>query len=207
MMQTVLTLDKVRTYRPIVSRWWARWWPAAVCFLGVLLAWNHYFTLVFNASTSLPFRGFIVLKQERNVHRGDFAAFPWERDRPYPRGLSFVKQVAGVPGDEVIMTADRRFFVRSQPSSTSDIPGSTESKTPVLRAVGKAKTHGSVGNMAGVPLEAGFTGVIPPGYLYMYAWAPDSLDSRYALLGLVRQDKIIGRAVPFWPIKPSANHF
>ena len=60
--------------------------------------------------------------------------------------------------------------------------------------VGQCKTRGRLGD----PLTPIASGEIPPGYVYMWAPHPDALDSRYAVMGLVRADHIVGRAVRLW---------
>jgi conjugal transfer pilin signal peptidase TrbI len=40
----------------------------------------------------------------------------------------------------------------------------------------------------------GPTGKIPPSHYYMAAPHPDSLDSRYALVGWIKDEHVIGRA-------------
>jgi hypothetical protein len=44
-------------------------------------------------------------------------------------------------------------------------------------------------------IEAVYTGTIPPHHYFMSAPNPDSLDSRYALVGWVDEQSIIGRAI------------
>ena len=47
---------------------------------------------------------------------------------------------------------------------------------------------------SGQPLAPGPTGTLPTGRFYVRAPHPDSLDSRYALLGWISESQIIGRA-------------
>jgi len=49
-----------------------------------------------------------------------------------------------------------------------------------------------------VPLEKGRVGVIPLGHVYVNADHQDSLDSRYALMGWVPNEIILGRAIPLF---------
>ncbi len=56
--------------------------------------------------------------------------------------------------------------------------------------VGLAKTHAKNGE----PLAAAEGGVIPPGEYFLATPNPDSLDSRYAEVGNVKELQIIGRA-------------
>ena len=128
-----------------------------------------HFCFGLNASGSLPHRFFLIHKGEL-PQRGQYVAFRWRGGGPYPAGATFVKIVAGLPGDTVT-GADRDFFVNGT-------------------HVGKAKTV----SRQGVPLELGPTGVLPAGRYYVQAPHPDSLDSRYRLSGWISQNQIIGRA-------------
>ena len=58
-------------------------------------------------------------------------------------------------------------------------------------ALGRAKTHGPSGRA----LEAIAPGTVPAGRFYLHGEQPDSYDSRYADVGLVAREKILGRAV------------
>ena len=57
--------------------------------------------------------------------------------------------------------------------------------------MGRAKTYA----LDGRPLEAIAPGTIPPGHYYLNASHRDSHDSRYAGIGLVPRERILGRAV------------
>jgi conjugal transfer pilin signal peptidase TrbI len=192
--------DRLCVFWGLARAWWSRWWLAAIVFVATLLIGSHYVTLVVNVTESLPHHVYLVLKQDRAVVRGDYAAFLWTGNRPYPSGLSFIKQVAGVPGDVVTVDANRRFQILEAPSAAELVRSAGEATGMAgrVRDVGEAKRYGSVGNMEGVPLELGFQGVIPVGRLYMHGWHADSLDSRYALLGLVDEARILGRAIPLF---------
>lgn len=127
------------------------------------------FSVGLNASASLPHRVFLIHKGELPA-RGQYVAFRWTGGGPYPAGATFVKTLAGTPGDTVTRIG-RDFFVNGE-------------------FVGTAKTQAR----SGVVLDAGPTGVIPPGRYYVRAPHPDSLDSRYLLTGWIAPSQIIGRA-------------
>ena len=57
---------------------------------------------------------------------------------------------------------------------------------PVARAKSRARD--------GRPLEAVAPGTVPPGRFYLHADHRDSHDSRYAEIGLVPRERILGRA-------------
>ena len=86
--------------------------------------------------------------------------------------VPYLKTVRGVPGMTVAVGEDGTVFLDGV-------------------AVGKAKTH----SLDGRPLEAIAPGTIPPGRYFLHADHPDSHDSRYAEIGLVPRDRILGRAV------------
>ena len=151
--------------RAHVSRW------ALFYVLGVAAAtvFQASFTLGINASPSLSHRVYLIHKGSLHA-RGELVAFRWPGGGPHRAGTTFVKILAGVPGDAVTRI-ERDFFVNG-------------------RAVGSAKrwsrTH--------LALEPGPTGTLPAAHYYVHASHPDSLDSRYALTGWITQDQIIGRA-------------
>ena len=166
--QAVMPFDGVAFHTKLtrhVHRWHLAYLLAASAF-----AWFHaHYTLGLNVTSSLPTRLFLIHPGEW-PRRGQYAAFRWQGGGPYPAGVTFVKQLAGVPGD-VVTRIDRDFFVSGLP-------------------VGHAKLT----SRQGLRLEPGPTGTIPADKYYLRAPHPDSLDSRYALVGWVAQAQIIGRA-------------
>jgi len=173
-----ITVDKVRTFVPMFGAWLKTGWVYLAAFAGGLLIFSHFFTFAVNASDSLPQRAFLVMKYDKALKPGDYVAFTWKGTMPYPKGLNFVKRVGGV-GGQFVEERNREFFVDGV-------------------SMGVAKTHGSRGNMMGVPLETGRVGVIPTGSVYANADHKDSLDSRYALMGWISNEVILGRAVPLF---------
>ena len=141
----------------------------ALPLVGAALWFQVHYTIGLNVTPSLPYRLFVIHKGERPA-RGDFVAFRWPGGGPYAAGATFVKEIAGLPGD-VVTRRERSFFVNGVP-------------------VGEAKTQ----SLAGETLEPGPTGIVPADAYYVRAPHPDSLDSRYALLGWVAQSTVIGRA-------------
>ena len=114
-----------------------------------------------------------------------YAAFPLFGEDPEPGDrvlfeppdavgspVPYLKTVRGVPGMRVTVTEDRTVLLDGVP-------------------VGRAKTHA----LDGRPLAAIAPGVIPPGHYYLFADHADSHDSRYAGIGLVPRERILGRAV------------
>jgi len=164
--RTKLHAERCKQRASIHLRRWA--WAYALLAAGLLLL-QQCFTLGINTSPSLPHRLYVILKQSHPV-KGALVAFRWHGGGPYRPGVTFVKILAGIPGDTVTRI-DRDFFVNGRP-------------------VGTAKPR----SRSGAPMHLGPQGILPPGLYYVYAPHPDSLDSRYALTGWIAQPQIIGRA-------------
>lgn len=142
--------------------------------LVAILAFARYFTLSINVSDSLPGTVFLIQKGTKPM-KGDLAAFRYAGGGPYHQGVLFLKRLVGVGGDTVMAHDEgdgyRDYFVNGQ-------------------GVGRSKPK----SRDGKPLEPGPTGTIPPHRYYMAGTHRDSLDSRYALVGWVHDDQIVGRA-------------
>jgi len=86
--------------------------------------------------------------------------------------VPYLKTVRGVPGMTVAVDADGTVRLDGEPA-------------------GRAKTRA----LDGRPLSAVAPGVIPAGHYFLHADHADSHDSRYAEIGLVPRERILGRAV------------
>ena len=157
------------TFRQTLGEHLRRWGFAYLLLVPGAALLQAHFAFGLNASPSLPQRLFLIHKGEL-PQRGQYVAFRWPGGGPYPAGVTFVKVIAGMPGDSVTRV-DRDFFVNGQ-------------------HVGQAKSASRRGD----PLEPGPTGVLPAARYYVQAPHPDSLDSRYRLTGWVCESQIIGRA-------------
>ncbi len=134
------------------------------------LWFDAHYTVALNVTESLPQRLFLIHRGEQ-PKRGDLRGLSLARAAaPTRRAATFIKVVAGVPGD-MVTQVDGDYFVNGHP-------------------VGRAKPV----SRQGIELEPGPTGTLPEGFYYVRAPHPDSLDSRYALTGWVSQAQIIGRA-------------
>lgn len=141
-----------------------------VAFVGL----SRYFTVCLNVSTSLPGTIFVVAKAAA-PDVGDLAAFRYQGDGPYERGALFLKRIAGLPGS-IVTVSDagagyRDYYVNGT-------------------FVGRAKPISKMG----MSLVPGPVGIIPDGHYYVAAPHPDSLDSRYALVGWISKEQIVGKA-------------
>lgn len=140
-----------------------------------IIAFSRYFILTINVSDSLPGKVFLVQKGSK-PQRGELAAFRYGGGGPYEQGVLFLKRALGTQGSQVVARDSgegfREYFVDGQ-------------------SVGRAKPF----SKTGMPLQAGPTGTIPFGHYYMMAPNPDSLDSRYSLVGWVSESQLVGRAI------------
>ena len=122
-----------------------------------------------NLSTSLDGHVY-VHKRGAPVQKGDLVAYRWRGGATYPPGTTFIKRVVGVPGD-VVKRVGNDYWVGDE-------------------HIGAAKPR----SRAGVPLTPAAAGVIAPGEYFVATPNPDSLDSRYALSGNIKQVQVIGKA-------------
>ena len=152
----------------------ARRAPVYLWLLVAVAAFGRWFALTLNVSDSLPGTVFLVHKGTR-PDKGELAAFRYAGGGPYERGALFLKQALGVAGSSVI---------------GKDVGSGYRDYSVDGRYVGRAKPK----SRTGMPLDPGPTGVVPTGHYYLAAPNPDSLDSRYALVGWVAEDQIVGRA-------------
>ncbi len=86
--------------------------------------------------------------------------------------VPYLKTVRGVPGMAVTVGPGGTVFLDGEP-------------------VARAKAHA----LDGRPLVAIAPGIVPQGHFYLHAGHVDSHDSRYAEIGLVAAERILGRAV------------
>lgn len=142
--------------------------------LVVIVAFSRYFTISINVSDSLPGALFLVQKGSK-PRKGDLTAFRYIGGGPYERGALFLKRMVGIPGSSVVV---------------KDAGGGYHDYFVDGLFVGRAKPF----SKNGISLKTGPEGTIPAGRYYMAAPNPDSLDSRYAMVGWVSDEQIVGRA-------------
>lgn len=130
-------------------------------------------SLNINLTRSLPQTVFLIIK-DQSIYRGSYLAFYPPINTIYKTTQSFIKIVGGISGD-VVREEQGLFYVNN-------------------RKIGYAKSFSS----KSIPLTKAKVGVIPKGYYFVYSPHPDSFDSRYAEIGLVPQERIIGRAFPLF---------
>ena len=102
--------------------------------------------------------------------RGDVVIF--EPPEALGSAVPYLKTVVGLPGARIDVDAERRVWLDGE-------------------AVARAKAVALDGRRLN-PIAAT---VIPPDFYYLHGDHPDSHDSRYAEIGLVPRERILGRAV------------
>lgn len=138
---------------------------------GVMTAADRY-RIGVNVTESLPNWAFVTDSRNRQPGRGQLVEFTPPQNPYYPGDMTFVKRVAGVAGDSV-EHREGAAFVNGV-------------------SVGAIKKTDSEGR----PATPGPTGIIPPGRYFVMGDDPDSLDSRYAVIGFIEQSRIIGVVEP-----------
>lgn len=156
---------------------WLRLAMLASILVG-LLAFQAYgealqrYRFAINQTESLPYWAFIADQSRRTPHRGELVAFVPPKTPFYPEGMVFGKIVAGVPGDRIELRG-REVFVAG-------------------KSVGLAKPR----SRTGLAVDPIAPGVIPADHYFVMTPHPDSLDSRYAMIGLIPHARILGVAKP-----------
>lgn len=91
------------------STWQEIRFPLILWLMAAYLAVSGSYMLAFNLTESLPGTVFVICK-DTFPDSGEFVAFRWERNWPYPKGSIFVKRLVGLPGSRVT-TQGRDFYV------------------------------------------------------------------------------------------------
>lgn len=160
-----------------------------VVMVGALWVLGQYFGLCYVKQMSLPYPLWVYTKfPPGDVQRGDYVVveLPPAVAGVYPPGSTFIKQIAGLPGDRV----EARFTGQIENGIYTVWHGADAT------VVGAAKRVGRKGKA----LVPGPQGIIPRGRVFIAGTHPDSLDSRYAMMGWVETSRIIGQA---WPVSPA----
>lgn len=144
--------------------------------LAAIAAFKHFCIFSWDASGrsggSLPFGAYVTVRG-MSYERGDLVSFHWNGGYRYPAGTRMVKAVWGLPGDPIVREG-RKVFVAG-------------------RYAGIAHEQNATGTA--LPINAAKS--VPPGHVYVYASHPDSLDSRYDLVGFVPFSAIEGKTYAF----------
>jgi len=142
---------------------------AGACWVAAMWALSPWYQVAINATPSLPGILYIIRVGEQYERMKPVAVRPPENDI-YREGIDFLKLVAATEGD-VVETEGGRFVVNGT-------------------LLGIIHTESS----AGKELRPGPSGVVGPGQIVIYAPHTHSFDSRYADIGWLNEDAVIGRA-------------
>lgn len=149
---------------------------AGISLYQSISAWKSTHAFLINVSPSLPNWAFI-LETKAPPARGGLIFFRAPTSQVLINNFGakpqlFGKHVYAVAGD-VVTRRDRTFFVNG-------------------RQVAVAKTH----SRRGEPLALGPTGVVPTGCYFVGTDHKDGFDSRYAVIGWICRDRLVGTGIP-----------
>lgn len=134
---------------------------------------NHYLGFSVNTTNSLPFKIFITY-QKANPSVGDYISFKAPLESGLPTNIIITKKILAGPGDLVTKNG-QDFFINQ-------------------KWVAKAKLK----SRDGQTLILGPEGKLKDGQYYVGATHPDSLDSRYLVIGWIKREQIITVAHPIF---------
>ena len=158
-----------------LARFLRRNWIATAVVVLLYAAAKHW--LWINISPSLPYH-LVWLERGAVPQRGELMLYRFSGEvlagADALKALPLFKRTVGLPGD-VIRVEDRVVSVGEV-------------------RIGYARER----SRSGLSLDPIAPGVIPAGYLFAQADAPDSFDSRYAQSGLVPIGSVLGVAHPIF---------
>ena len=143
--------------------------------LLIPLAWvlTAHFGIAINLSQSLPQKVWLI-HFSQNPKRGDYVIFKAPQSVGLGENGTVIKQVIGMPGDEVLRI-DRDFFINGS-------------------YVARAKAT----SLQQKPLNLGPQGLLAEGQYYVWTPHKDSCDSRYAKMGWITTSQLLGIAYAIW---------
>ncbi|MFC1659311.1 S26 family signal peptidase [Pseudomonadota bacterium] len=140
---------------------------------------NSHYKILINYTESLPNFAFLIKKTELQPGKGQYVAFKPKYTR-YHKDKIFVKQVAGVNGDKI----SNRLNPKKKGYTDIYIDD---------KYLCTAKPRSLVGD---VLKPNTFAGQIEKEHYFLVAPHKDSYDSRYEDIGLIKQEDILGVAIP-----------
>ena len=184
MTTQVLPVQLGRQWQAIRRNALALSWPALVVALFIAML-AVKFTVAVNLTPSLPLRLAVIERGTWPSQAGDLLAYRSNGMGPVPAGVVLIKRVVGMPGDAV----------QCEPTQQAQYQC-----IDVVRSQSGLVTHQPVRRLSRSfkALERGPTGVIPDMHFHVAGDHPDSFDSRYALMGWIRADQVVGKVVWAW---------
>ena len=189
----------VREYLDLCLQHFKTYWKRYTAPVVVFVVMSLFIRVDVNYTESLPDHAFITVKGWKSGFTyGDYVAykFPVDSDLTiFRKGDHMVKIVLGKPGDRVVVNSQGTVRIVRKGDSVHGNPEEIKD-TKDFEFVGTSAGIAKPVSRAGKSLTAIKSTVIPEGYFYAYAPHTDSLDSRYAFVGLIREDDVIGRTFP-----------
>lgn len=168
------------------------WW---MCLLIIIpMAFAMKYKLAFNMTPSLKFKVAIIEKGLQPTGHNDLVAYRWQGGASIPAGLEMVKRVAGFKGDQVDLSSIEPGQGEVAEMMIHRYEVVLRRSTGLEYARYKVKQFARSGNPL-TPIDAR---EIRRGEYFVVADHPDSLDSRYAVTGLINADQVIGKVVWSW---------
>lgn len=144
--------------------------------VGFLL--TTYTQLLETASESLEGIQYLIVLKSTSIKRGDIVSIQGHKSE-YTGELPFTKRVIGFPGDQVIQSKTQLSLKAQNDAFAITLPLLEKTKEgKILR-----------------PLSLS---TIPEGTFFVIGDHPRSFDSRYEEFGLVKMEKVWGKAVLTW---------
>ena len=144
---------------------------------GCIFVMDHV-DIIMNASQSLDEPSFVMLDAPIFLSHGVVvsATMPEVLQANYGQ-FQYVKRIGGVPGDEITLDANGNPCINDvcYPLWMKDDAPFAPVITP---------------------------GIIPPNHYALFGTSPDSLDSRYSMIGLIPEETLQGRG---WPLPIMAD--
>ena len=160
--------------------------PAAILLIVVfeITLFKLNYKLSINISDSLPFKIFLVDKRKssiENIKNGDYIQFKNSNTRYYG-GKNITKKVLAVAGSVL--------QINQYQEPIENIQATIQFNDVTL----KVKDH----TTKGTKVYTNIISEIPSQRYFVYGTHKDSFDSRYAEFGLIKEEEIIGVAVPLF---------
>lgn len=151
-------------------------YKTGMCFMLVIAisyGLSRYVFIGVNVSSSFPESLFIIYKN-KSFKKNDFVAFRHKNSKFFSPNTIFVKKIVGVAGDTVYRVGEYMFVNNIR--------------------IGKMKLH----SIKGLILRPGPVGRLPKNNYFVASPHQHSFDSRYAEMGWIKDNEIIGSAKPIY---------
>lgn len=181
----------VKEYLSMLLTHYKKYWKYYSIPVAGLLLIQTVIRIDINYTDSLPNTAFITVKGWKSgLKAGDYVAYRYPSDDPvslFRKGDHMVKIIAGVGGDLIKREDAGNYSIHRADDSEAF-------KQLGGHNVGVPKPY----SKSGRPLTPSAVGIIPEGKYYVFAPHKDSLDSRYAVVGLIGEDAFIGKTFPIF---------